>query len=435
MESSRSHVVFIAFPVLSHINPMLHFAKRLVSKGVDVTLAAPHSIIKSIEAHEYTMKTESFSDGWDGGFKTAPDVEAYVERFGCVGLKNITKLIQMIIQNSHSPVKCLIYSSLFPSVLNVAKHFGFVGAAFFVTPCSANAIHYQVHQGHLSIPVEGPTVSLQGLPLLETRDLPTTVTNKDSIKFLQFCLNQFSSIDQADWLFFNSLDVLEGEVVQWLSNQWPEKVLTVGSCVPTSNHPNASEPVHPCIEWLNTKEAGSVVYVSFGSVFGPDEEQSQELAWGLKRSNKYFLWVLGAAAEETLPVELKEEISEKGFVVQWCPQLEVLAHKAVGCFVTHGGWNSALEAISLGVPMVVMPVAIDHTTVAKFTEDVWKVGVRVKRDEKGVARREETENCINHVMLGGEIKRNAAKLKVLVNKALSEGGSSDRNTDKFLKSL
>ena len=75
--------------------------------------------------------------------------------------------------------------------------------------------------------------------------------------------------------------------------------------------------------------------------------------------------------------------------MSWCPQLEVLAHKAVECFITHYGCNSTLEALSLRVPMVVMPIWTDQPTNAKFIVDVWKVGVRIKLDERGIATKEE----------------------------------------------
>ncbi|PRQ46040.1 putative UDP-glucuronosyl/UDP-glucosyltransferase [Rosa chinensis] len=116
------------------------------------------------------------------------------------------------------------------------------------------------------------------------------------------------------------------------------------------------------MKWLDSKEAGSVVYVSFGSLANLKKEKMEELAWGLNNSNYHFLWVIKESEKEKLPINFFEEISEKGLVVSWCSQLQVLAHKAVGCFVTHCGWNSILEALSLGVPMVAVPQWADQTT-------------------------------------------------------------------------
>ena len=129
---------------------------------------------------------------------------------------------------------------------------------------------------------------------------------------------------------------------------------------------------------------------------------------------------------------------KKGQVVSWFPQLEVLAHKASGCFMTHCGWNSTLEALSLGVPMIAMPQWSDQTTNAKNIMDVWKVGIRVKVDEKGIGTKEEIELCIREVIegeRGKEMKRNSMKWKELAKEAVDEDGSSDKNIEEFVTKL
>lgn len=193
-----------------------------------------------------------------------------------------------------------------------------------------------------------------------------------------------------------------------------------------------------CMRWLRAKPKGSVIYVSFGSLAALEEEQMIELAWGLKGTNYYFLWIVRAQEEDKLPNKFKEEISEKGLVISWCAQLEVLAHESVGCFVTHCGFNSTLEALSLGVPMVAMPQWTDQRTNAKYVEDVWEVGKRARPDEKGVVRREVIQLCIRDVMeerKGKQMKKNAIKWRNLAKDAVSEGGSSDTNIDEFVSKL
>ena len=193
-----------------------------------------------------------------------------------------------------------------------------------------------------------------------------------------------------------------------------------------------------CMNWLEEKPNGSVVYVSFGSLAVLSVEQMQELAWGLRETNFHFLWVVRDTEESKLPNGFLEETCENGLVVSWCPQLEVLAHKAIGCFVTHCGWNSTLEALSLGVPMVAVPQWSDQTTNAKFIADVWGAGIRARGDESGTVRREEIERCVREVVEGArgkEMKRNATKWRGLAREAVDEGGSSDRNIDEFAAAL
>ncbi|XP_047954754.1 UDP-glycosyltransferase 74E2-like [Salvia hispanica] len=114
----------------------------------------------------------------------------------------------------------------------------------------------------------------------------------------------------------------------------------------------------------------------------------EELAWGLLNTNFDFLWVV---REEKLPADFLRASADKAMFVRWSPQLEVLSNKAVRCFFSHGGWNSTTEALSLGVPMVVMPQWTEQTTDAKLVQDVWGVGIRVTVGGDGVVRREEIE--------------------------------------------
>ena len=190
-----------------------------------------------------------------------------------------------------------------------------------------------------------------------------------------------------------------------------------------------------CNNWLNTKPEGSVIYLSFGSMSSLSNKQMEELAFALKGSKFHFLWVVKASEEAKLPEKFVEEIGNKGLVVQWCSQLEVLSNKAIGCFLTYCGWNSTLEALSLEVPMVGVPQWTDQTTNAKHVKDVWKVGVRAKVCENGIVGREEIEFCIKEVMegeRGKDFQENAKKWRDLAIKAISGGGNSDKNIDEFL---
>ena len=233
-----------------------------------------------------------------------------------------------------------------------------------------------------------------------------------------------------------------------MASQWPFK--TIGPAIPSMYLDkrleddkeyglNLFKPVMDiCMKWLDTKEIGSVVYISFGSMATIGEEQMEEITWGLKNSNCYFLWVVRESEEKKLPNNFLLETAEKGLIVSWCPQLEVLAHKAVGCFMTHCGWNSTLEALSLGVPMIAMPQWSDQTTNAKNIMDVWKVGIRVKVDENGIGTKEEIELCIREVIegeRGKEMKRNSMKWKELAKEAVDEDGSSDKNIEEFVTKL
>lgn len=191
--------------------------------------------------------------------------------------------------------------------------------------------------------------------------------------------------------------------------------------------------------WLDTNLENSVIYISFGSMADIPAKQVDEIASALRSSDRPFLWV-AKGKESKLPVEFVNWVGEtgKGLVVNWCNQLEVLPHRAVGCFVTHCGWNSVLEGFSLAVPMVGVPQGSDQPTNAKFLAEVWRVGVRAEKDEDGVFKGGELVRCVESVMEGErseDIKKNVVKWRELGKRAVSNGGSSGKNIDEFIEKL
>lgn len=440
------HCVVLAYPAQGHINPMHNFCKLLQQQGVKVTLVTTLSYSKNLQNIPASIALETISDGFDNrGFAESGNWKAYLERFWQVGPKTLAELLEKL-GRSGDPVDCVVYNSFFPWALEVAKRFGIVGAVFLTQNMSVNSIYYHVQQGNLCVPLTKSEISLPLLPKLQHEDMPTFFfpTCVDNSLLLDLVVGQFSNIDKADWILCNSFSEMEKEVTDWTKKIWP-KFRTIGPSITsmilnkrlTDDEDDGVTQFksEECIKWLDDKPKQSVVYVSFGSVVVLNEEQIEEIAYGLSDSESYFLWVL---REETkLPKDFAKK-SEKGLVIGWCSQLKVLAHEAIGCFVTHCGWNSTLEALSLGVPMVAMPNWSDQCTNAKLIEDVWKMGIRARVDEKKIVRGEVLKYCIMEIMnseKGKEVKRNIMQWKALAARAVSEEGSSHKNIAEFVNSL
>ncbi|XP_062173992.1 UDP-glycosyltransferase 74F2-like [Alnus glutinosa] len=445
----RAHCLVLAYPTQGHINPMLQFSKRLEHKGVRVTLVTTYSISKTIHKEATSIALETISDGYDdGGIEQAESIQAYLERFWRVGSQTLSQLLEKL-SSSGCPVDCIVYDAFLPWALDVAKKFGLVGAVFFTQSCAVDNILFHVYKGVLKLPLSEPEILLPGLPPLQPQDTPSFICDFGSYPaFFDMVVQQFSNIDKADWVLCNTFYELEQEVVDWMAKIWPLR--TIGPTIPSMflDRRLKDDNVYgfsifkpstdACMTWLNDRTKGSVVYVSFGSMAALEVEQMQELAWGLRMSNRYFLWVVRKSEEAKLPENFVEETSEKGLVVRWCPQLEVLTHEAVGCFVTHCGWNSTLEALSFGVPMVAVPQWTDQSTNAKYIMDVWKMGLKAPVDEKGLVRREAAKHYIREIMegeRGKEIKKNALKWRKLAKEAVDDGGSSDMNIEEFVAKL
>ncbi|XP_068664959.1 mogroside IE synthase-like [Aristolochia californica] len=443
-----AHVLVFPYPSQGHINPMLQFAKRLFHKGVEVSLVTTIFLNKSMVAQTGPISLELISDGNDYGDEKAGSIEAYLQRFKKIGSRSLTDLIQKL-SNSGRPVDCLVYDSFLPWALDVAKQFEVPGASFFTQSCAVEAIYYNVYTGRLAVPVPVQTVSLPGLPELQESELPSFISKPDyQPGILEFVMEQFINIEKADWVFCNTVDHLEDKEVSWWNTIMPVKA--IGPTIPSWYVDKRMKEDQDygvslwkkdsaiCKEWLDSKDDGSVIYLSFGSVANLGPTKMEEITCALRESDHYFLWVVRESEESNLPENFAEETKVKGLVVRWCPQLEVLSHRAVGCFVTHCGWNSTLEGLTLGVPMVACPQWSDQPTNAKYIEEVWGVGIRARVDDKGIISREELKNCLKEIMEGerGEvIKRKACKWGKLVAESLEEGGSSDKNIEEFVAAV
>ncbi|KAL0359727.1 UNVERIFIED_CONTAM: UDP-glycosyltransferase 74E2 [Sesamum angustifolium] len=448
--NERAHCLILPYPSQGHINPMLQFAKRLSHKRLKITLALTRFLLKTIKGLSGgSISIGSISDGFDeGGRAQAKTHEEYLARFQQVGRETLMELLQAL-ADSGSPVDCVVYDPFIPWVLDLAKGSGLLAAPFFTQSCSVVSIYHRVYCGELKVPVRGSeVVVVPGLPPLRPEEIPSFIDVHGSYPLaFQLATNQFQNIDKADWIFVNTFYELEEEVINCMSRTW--KVKAIGPTIPSMYLDkrlqddkeyglNVFKPTtNVCTNWLSQKQPKSVIYISFGSLAQLSVEQTEELAQALTTLNKPFLWVVRSSELAKLPKNFSEETIEKGLIVSWCQQLEVLAHDAVGCFVTHCGWNSTLEGLSLGVPMVAMPQWIDQSTNAKFVADVWRVGVWARADEKGLAREGEICRSINHVMGGDgeEIRENATKWKEMARDAVDEGGSSDRSIEEFVSTL
>jgi UDP:flavonoid glycosyltransferase YjiC (YdhE family) len=190
------------------------------------------------------------------------------------------------------------------------------------------------------------------------------------------------------------------------------------------------------LEWLDARPEKSVVYLSFGSLLTYTVRQV-EILHGLQDCGRRYLWVVRREGRaEDVDLCLKKKPGKQGMVVEWCDQLRVLSHPSVGCFVTHCGWNSALEAVVHGVPMVAVPVWSDQPMNAHLVEE-WSVGVRAERDADGILTRSELVSCVELLMGDGDkakkIIASANHLKKRAKDALTNDGALLNFVDRILE--
>jgi hypothetical protein len=288
---------------------------------------------------------------------------------------------------------------------------------------------------------------IPGMPSLRLSELPSFCLATDSSDFFfQNVINQSQGTLLADGLILNTFDELEGPVLEALSVNFP--VYAIGPLLLSQSfhckekdgfldEVSMWKEERSCFTWLGTRKPSSVMYVCLGSLAVLSNEQLLEFAWGLASSNQSFLWVVrpdivhGESA--VLPKEFMEETRDRGLLVGWAPQIKVLSHPSVGGFLTHSGWNSTLESISTGVPMICWPFFAEQQTNTKFVCEEWGIGLQMKK----TVRREELALLVCNLMkgeVGDEIRRRIRQVKETAERAVEEGGSS-HNLDKLLNQI
>lgn len=292
------------------------------------------------------------------------------------------------------------------------------------------------------------------IPELETflrgRDLPSICRLEANNPYLQFMVDQTMKMARASALLLNTFEELESPIISQLHSIFP-KIYTIGplqgllnsriSNVSMSNSSNGSlrQQDRTCMTWLDSQPSKSVIHVSFGSVVVLTRQQIIELWYGLVNSEKPFLWVIrpdmiwGANGVGEAPPELGVGTTERRCIVSWAPQEEVLAHRAVGGFLTHGGWNSTLESICAGVPMICWPQITDQQVNSRCVSDMWKIGL----DMKDTCDKSTVEKMVRELMEGNtnEIMKSTTKHVTMARDSVSEGGSSHRKVKELIEDL
>lgn len=258
-----------------------------------------------------------------------------------------------------------------------------------------------------------------------------------------YLFKAFEEVKKADFILHNTVEELEFETLSALSKYQPTYAVGPIDFSRTSSAA-VSKSLHVEVDitkWLGSKPAGSVLYVSFGSVIQTSKHVIGEIAHGLGLSEVNFIWVVRAhltasGDADVLPAGFVEEVGDRGLIVPWCDQISVLSNAAVGGFLTHCGWNSVVESMWCGVPMICFPVTYDQPTNRKLVVDDWGIGVEL--GDAAAVGREGVAEKIRVLMSGGDserLRREAGKVKQMVRDAVGTDGSSIRNFDQFVIDL
>ncbi|KAF0935941.1 hypothetical protein E2562_036932 [Oryza meyeriana var. granulata] len=475
--AAPAHAVFFPYPAQGHVAAALHLAKLLHARaGIRVTFV--HSernrrrVIRSRGAAALAgapgFRFAAVPDGLPlDDDDTPPDVVALLFSIGaCV--PHFKKILDEAAA-SGAPATCVV--SDIHHVLLAAREIGLPAVVFWTaSACGLMASLQckeliargivplkdaeQLSNGYLDSTVVD---WVPGMPAdMRLRDFVSFIRTADPddavLAFAVSSMECFRTTTSA--VILNTFDELEGEVIAALSRIFPP-IYTVGPlpqlAAVAASHvdtPGLSASLWPedggCLEWLRSRSnrPRSVLYVNFGSIVYLTSQQLVELAWGLADSGHDFLWVIrddqakvaGGDPIEMLPTEFGETIKGRGYVTSWCPQEAVLRHEAIGAFLTHCGWNSMLESISNGVPMLCYPMGADQQTNCRYACTEWRIGVEIGDN----IEREEVARIAREVMgeeKGEKMSQRAMEWKERATIAVAPGGTSWINLERLVNEV
>ncbi|PIA38221.1 hypothetical protein AQUCO_02800117v1 [Aquilegia coerulea] len=471
--NNKPHAVCIPYPAQGHINPLLKIAKLLHNKGFHITFV--HT--------EYNYKRMLKSRGPDSlkglpdfQFKSIPDglppsdvaeitqdLAALCDSIDKNCLVPFRDLVNELNNNCNvPPVTCIVADGVMSFTLDVAHEFCIPEVLFWTTSACGFMGYIQIPQlikdgllplKDLSNVTNGyleKTINwVPGIENIRLKDVPSffiQTTDPNDIMF-KYNVKQVERASKASAIVVNTFDELEHDVLESLKSKLPP-IYPIGFLhllVNRISH-NGLDSIESnlwkedldCLKWLDSKEENSVVYVNFGSITVMTPQQMTEFAWGLANSKQTFFWIirpdLVSGDFAVLPPEFIMEIKERGLLASWCPQEQVLNHPSIGGFLTHSGWNSTIESISSGVPMICWPFCGEQQMNCTYSCLHWGIGMEIDNNVK----REVVESIVSELMegkKGKEMKVKAIEWKRKAKEAVAPGGSSYQNIDKFIKEI
>eukprot|EP01018_Ginkgo_biloba_P031096 Gb_02693 [translate_table: standard] len=480
MEELKPHIVAIPYIAQGHLIPFLELAKLLASQGLTVSYITTPGNMSRLQSQVDKGRRDSNLDirlvslpmppieGVPPGIESSDNVP-----FDIVGilLTSSHKLAQPFEEwldrnlksTEVSPPVCLICDLFTGWVHDSGSKFGIPTVCFQTSGAFAMSVMHSLMNYTPQNTVDGddyfkvPELSFD--LKLRKSDLDVPMRYPQSNRLHEFVKEQINLSIKGRGIVFNSFYELEPLGIDHCRALTGRPVWSIGPILPASVFDERRiDPVKSidrgksaeisdveCLQWLDSQSPHSVLYVSFGSQIFLNEKQIHALAVGLEDSEQSFMWVIrrpqSGAEEETnsndfLPEGFEQRTKEKGLIIRgWAPQLVILSHGAIGGFLSHCGWNSTLESVSLGVPMITWPMFAEQPFNSKLLVDYLGIGIQLCLDMSAVPDDEHVQRAVRRLLAeeeGKSMRNRAQDIRKLAQKAIGKGGSSHTNLQSFI---
>lgn len=486
----KGHIVMIPFMAHGHLIPFLALARKIqqtTNTIYTITIAStPLNIQHLKSAISTTFSNNDISIHLaelpfnSSQYGLPPNIEN-TEKLPLTDIIKIfhastslqapfSSLISNITEQEGHPPLCIISDVFLGWVTNVAKCLGTKNITFTTCGAYGTLAYISIWSNLPHRKTDSDEFWVEGFPQnyrFHISQMHRYLRQADgSDSWSKFFPPQIALSMKSDGWICNTVEKIETFGLQHLRKYLELPVWSVGPLLPPSSAlkglnskyragKESGIALEECIEWLDLKDEKSVLYISFGSQNTISASQMMALAEGLEESEKTFIWVIrppfgfdmnGEFKEEWLPKGFEERmrLSKRGLLVhKWGPQLEILSHKSTGAFLSHCGWNSVLESLSQGVPIIGWPLAAEQGYNAKMLVEEMGVSVELTRTVESVISKEDVKRVIGIVMdqegKGKEMKEKANEIAVHMREATiergEEKGSSLRAMDDFVRTI
>ncbi|CAL5209141.1 unnamed protein product [Lathyrus oleraceus] len=456
----RIHIAVVAGVGYSHLVPILQFSKLLVHLHPYFhvtcfipTLGSPPTASKTI--------LQTLPSNINCTFLPPVDPKDLSLPQGSALALQLQLTVNHSLQSIHQALKSLTLTTRFVALvvdsfateaLDLAKEFNMLSYVYFPSGVTALSSYLNFLKLDKETSCEyrdlPDAIQIPGCVPIHGRDLVDQAQDRSSQSY-KFLLRRVERFRLFDGVIVNSFLEIEKGPIEAMTEEGSENppLYAVGPIIQMqTKYGDDANRLLECLSWLNKQQPCSVLYVSFGSGGTLSQEQIYELALGLELSDHRFLWVVRSPSSAAntaylspqnevdplkfLPSGFSERTKEKGLVIpSWAPQIQILSHSSIGGFLTHCGWNSTLESVVHGVPLITWPLFAEQRTNAVFLSEGLKVGLRPRLNKNGIVEKDQIAMLIKCLMEGeegGEMRNRVKELKEAANSALKEDGPSTK---------
>ncbi|KAF8389882.1 hypothetical protein HHK36_024400 [Tetracentron sinense] len=460
-----AHIMVFPFPAQGHMIPLLDLTHQLATRGLTITiLVTPKnlSLLNPLLSKNPSIQTLVLP------FPSHPSIPPGVENLKDMPGNTFRAMIPALgelyypvlhwFQTHPSPPVAILSDMFLGWTHHLASQLRIPRIVFSPSGALAMAVVYSLWRDlpfrddpdDSNVPISFPKVpNSPTYPWWQLSPIFRSYVAGDPVS--EFLRDGFLA-NVASWgMVFNSFSELEPVYLDHMRKDLGhDRVWAVGPLLPPVDDPlkprggSSSVAAVDVISWLDTCHDDSVVYACFGSQAVLRNKHMDELAAGLERSGVRFVWAVkeatsGHAGREygRVPDGFEERVGGRGLVIRgWAPQVAILSHRAVGGFLTHCGWNSVLEGLIAGVPLLAWPLGADQFSNATLLVDQLRVAIRVCEGAETIPNSAELARAITELV--GE--KRSEKVRVMEVRraalvAIKEGGSSFNDLDGLVKHL